>query len=112
MKPKLKILLIFLLPIVAFSQNKLKENTIKLSIDEVNKIANSLLEQQFLTAFGKEEMIRYATNKPLLIYKDYNEQQLDSVNCNQYLLEEYFDILPGRENVNKKYLSLLEDQKK
>ncbi len=106
-----KILLVFLLPIFALAQNKAIDNSTKLSIDEVNKIANSLLEQQFLTVFGKEELIRYATNKPLLIYKDYNEQQLDSVRCNQYILEEYFDILPGRENVNKKYLSLLEDQK-
>ena len=111
MKNKIILLLVLLLPIFAFSQDKAKDNSTKLSIDEVNKIGNSLVEQQFLTVFGKEELIRYATSKPLLIYKEYNEQQLDSVNCNQYLLEEYFDILPGRENKNKEYLSLLEDQK-
>ena len=111
MKKNIIFLFAFLIQITIFAQTKIEENTIKLSIVEVNAIANALEQQKFLTAFGKEELIRYATNKPLLIYDKYNEAQLDSVNCNQYILEEVLDILPGRENKNKKYLSLLEETK-
>ena len=111
MKKNIIFLFAFLIQITIFAQTKIEDNAIKLSIVEVNAIANALEQQMFLTVFGKEELIRYATNKPLLIYDKYNEVQLDSVNCNQYVLEEVLDILPGRENKNKKYLSLLEETK-
>ncbi|WP_309608991.1 hypothetical protein [Flavobacterium sp.] len=112
MKNKIIFLLLFLITTFTIAQNNSENNAVKLSIIDVNAIANSLVQQKMLTIFGKEELIRYATNQPLLIYKNYNQKQLDSINCSQYIIEEYFDILPGRENQNKKYLGLMQDQGK
>lgn len=79
---------------------------------QVRKIAASLVNQKILTPFGAEELIRYAAKKPLQVYENCTAQSLSEIDYSYYFLNNYFDILPGRENLNQSYLdSLLQTEK-
>jgi len=68
----------------------------RLSADELNRIAQSLIDQQLLTQKGRAELLRFAEKKPLEVYKDFNKTFLDEANSSVYFLNDYTDILPGR----------------
>lgn len=68
----------------------------RLSADELNRIAQSLSDQQLLTQKGKAELLRFAEKKPLEVYKGFNKAFLDQAHCSVYFMKEYTDILPGR----------------
>lgn len=68
----------------------------RLSGDELNRIAQSLVDQQLLTPKGKAELLRFSEKKPLEVYKGFNNAFLDEARCSVYFLKDYTDILPGR----------------
>ncbi|NQX43342.1 hypothetical protein SAMN05421820_116110 [Pedobacter steynii] len=68
----------------------------RLSADELNRIAESLTDQQLLTQKGKAELLRFAEKKPLEVYKGFHKAFLDEANSSVYFLNDYTDILPGR----------------
>ncbi|SHE58549.1 hypothetical protein [Pedobacter caeni] len=68
----------------------------RLSKEEVNRIAQSLNDQQLLTSKGKAELIRFSEMAPLQVYTGFRESFLNKVRCSVYFLKSYEDILPGR----------------
>jgi hypothetical protein len=68
----------------------------RLSGDELNRIAQSLSDQQVLTPKGKAELLRFAEKKPLEVYKGFDKAFLDEARCPVYFMKSFTDILPGR----------------
>lgn len=68
----------------------------RLSGDELNRIAQSLTDQQLLSQTGKAELLRFAAKNPLEVYKGFSKTFLDEARCSVYFLRNYTDILPGR----------------
>jgi hypothetical protein len=68
----------------------------QLSAEDVNRIGQSLVDQQLLTEKGKAELLRFSEKKPLQVYEGFGESFLNHADCPVYFLKSYQDILPGR----------------
>ncbi|MCW3467882.1 hypothetical protein [Chitinophaga nivalis] len=77
----------------------------QLSPAEVQQIAGSLTDQQLLTPFGREELIRFAQGEPLQVYDGLNRNDLANIRHAVYVAgTSFLDFLPGQTNISQTVL--------
>jgi hypothetical protein len=79
----------------------------KLTIVQVREMGRSLVQQQLLSENGAQELVRYAEEMPLELYKGIGQERLTSLDNSIYVLEEYMDLMPGQELLSLQTLDSL-----
>ncbi|WP_143307659.1 hypothetical protein [Chitinophaga vietnamensis] len=101
MKYRCLLLLLLVIPFCSVAQ--------QLSLPAVKQLAQSLTDQQLLTPFGRDELIRFAQQQPLLAYKDVHD--LDELRQPIYVAESAFiHLLPGDTRITRALLDSVSRQ--
>lgn len=79
----------------------------KLSPAQIEQIAQSLVQQQVLSPAGKEELLRFAGNKPLKAYQQLPRNAVLPTHSIYIAETDYLDFAPGQERPTQQLLDSL-----
>ncbi|HVI48939.1 MAG TPA: hypothetical protein VM802_28995 [Chitinophaga sp.] len=82
-------------------------NAQQLPISSVSQIAQSLTDQQLLTPYGRDELIRFAQGEPLRAYENLDTAKLSGCKISVMIAESLVDMLPGYTNPSRQLLDAL-----